>query len=213
MGHPADGFGAKLALHIVEPDTRVRAMLARTCFEIGHHAEVYSSFAEIHNYPPRAGVVLARDNANDGSAAHLIDILAKAGVCLPVIAFDDQPGPQRIVDAIKAGALDYLELPMERERIARCLLRVSTEIDEFSSARRRMLEARARVASLSQREREVLDWLAKGLTNKGIARELKISPRTVEVHRFNMMNKLEVRHAVEAVRLIYDADQRVSQTA
>ncbi|AOL22289.1 Two-component response regulator, FixJ family, consists of REC and HTH domains [Erythrobacter litoralis] len=205
--------GARLVLHIVEAESRVRAMLARICFEMGYHAEVYTGVEEIKNFPPKSGVILARDNADRGGVSHLIDILAEMSVHLPVIAFDACPHPQRIVEAIKAGALDYLELPLERERVARCLLRVATEIDEFSLARRRMLEARARVASLSQREREVLDWLAKGLTNKGIARELNISHRTVEVHRFNMMNKLDVRHAVEAVRLMYDADQPASMSA
>jgi DNA-binding CsgD family transcriptional regulator len=55
------------------------------------------------------------------------------------------------------------------------------------------------------REREVLDWLAEGSSNKAIARELDISPRTVEIHRANMMTKLGARHAAEAVRLKLEA--------
>jgi FixJ family two-component response regulator len=68
-----------------------------------------------------------------------------------------------------------------------------------------MIEARDRISTLSTREREVLDWLAEGSSNKAIARELDISPRTVEIHRANMMNKLGVRHAAEAVRLRLEA--------
>lgn len=68
-----------------------------------------------------------------------------------------------------------------------------------------MIEARDRIATLSAREREVLDWLADGSSNKVIARELDISPRTVEIHRANMMNKLGANHAAEAVRLKLEA--------
>ena len=75
----------------------------------------------------------------------------------------------------------------------------------FGEARRRMIEARNRISNLSRREREVLDWLAEGSSNKAIARELEISPRTVEIHRANMMSKLGARHAAEAVRLKLEA--------
>lgn len=68
-----------------------------------------------------------------------------------------------------------------------------------------MIEARDRIASLSEREREVLEWLSEGSSNKVMARELEISPRTVEIHRANMMNKLGARHAAEAVRLRLEA--------
>ncbi|WP_255548125.1 response regulator transcription factor [Erythrobacter ani] len=68
-----------------------------------------------------------------------------------------------------------------------------------------MIEARGRIANLSVREREVLDWLTEGSSNKVIARRLEISPRTVEIHRANMMHKLGARHAADAVRLRLEA--------
>ena len=105
----------------------------------------------------------------------------------------------------RPGALDYLSLPLETERFERCLARIEKEAEVFGAARRRMIEARDRIASLSVREREVLEWLAEGSSNKVIARELDISPRTVEIHRANMMHKLGARHAAEAVRLKLEA--------
>ena len=84
-------------------------------------------------------------------------------------------------------------------RRARC------RIAKRGAARRRMIEARDRISSLSVREREVLDWLTEGSSNKVITRELDISPRTVEIHRANMMHKLGARHAAEAVRLKLEA--------
>lgn len=131
----------------------------------------------------------------------MLERLSKLGIWLPLIAADTDPRPGRIVEAIKAGALDYLPLPLETERFERCLTRIEKEAEMFGEARRRMIEARNRIASLSVREREVLEWLAEGSSNKVIARELDISPRTVEIHRANMMHKLGARHAAEAVRL------------
>jgi len=72
-----------------------------------------------------------------------------------------------------------------------------------------MIKARTRIANLSTREREVLHWLAEGSSNKAIARELDISPRTFEIHRANMMAKLGAKHAAEAVRLRLESDMEV----
>ena len=82
---------------------------------------------------------------------------------------------------------------------------VHTDAGRHAEARRRLIDARRRIDQLSKREREVLDWLSEGCSNKAIARELEISPRTVEIHRANMMDKLGAGHAAEAVRLRLEA--------
>lgn len=195
----------RLPLHFIDPSTRHRAELARIGFALGHHSEVYGDLGELSVYPPREGIVIARDIPEEGGIAMVLERLGRLGIWLPVIAVDEAPRPGRIVEAIKAGALDYLSLPLENDRFERCLARIETEAEVFGAARRRMIEARDRIASLSAREREVLDWLAEGSSNKAIARELEISPRTVEIHRANMMNKLGASHAAEAVRLKLEA--------
>lgn len=83
--------------------------------------------------------------------------------------------------------------------------RAAKEADAFRAQRARAAEARQRISRLSLREREVLDRLADGCSNKAIARDLDISPRTVEIHRMKMMGKLGARHAAEAVRLRIEA--------
>lgn len=196
---------SKPVLHFVDSSTRNRAELARIGFDLGHHAEVYGDLNELGLHPPRDGIIIARDDPEEGGISSCVERLGKMGVWLPLVAVDHDPQPGRIVEAIKAGALDYLSLPLEPAKVERCLARISTEAENFSEARRRMIEARDRISNLSNREREVLEWLVEGSSNKVIARQLHISPRTVEIHRANMMNKLGARHAAEAVRLRIEA--------
>ncbi len=195
----------KASLHFIDSSSRQRAELARVGFSLGHHSEVYGDLSELSVHPPREGIIIARDMPEEGGVAVCLERLSRLGIWLPLIAVDTQPRPTRIVDAIKAGALDYLSLPLDPERFGRCLTRIAKEAEVFGAARRRMIEARDRISSLSAREREVLEWLAEGSSNKVIARELEISPRTVEIHRANMMSKLGARHAAEAVRLKLEA--------
>lgn len=204
IAHPLSML-RKPTLHFIDPSSRNRAELARIGFSLGHHSEVYGELSELSVHPPRDGIIIARDSAEEGGVAMVLERLSRLGIWLPLIAVETQPRPTRIVEAIKAGALDYLSLPLDPDRFERCLGRIAKEAEDFGQTRRRMIEARERISSLSAREREVLDWLAEGSSNKVIARELDISPRTVEIHRANMMNKLGARHAAEAVRLKLEA--------
>lgn len=209
------GMTYKAPLHFIDPCHRSRAELARTGFELGHHAEVYSDIAELAVHPPRDGIIIVRitdgeeaGEAREGAGAAVVAImrrLGKLGVCLPVLAMAEAPSARQIVDAIKAGALDFLSMPLDGAQLARSLARIEGEAESYSEARRRMIEARSRISNLSAREREVLDWLTRGSSNKLIARKLEISPRTVEIHRANMMSKLGATHAADAVRLRLEA--------
>lgn len=174
-------------------------------FDLGHHCEVYADIDELLALPPERGMVLARDDDGSGSVGLVLRRLASAGIWLPVVATSIDPRPARVVSAVKAGALDYLRLPLRDYRLSETVRRIDQEAAAYGAARRKMIEARSRLASLSPREREVLDWLAEGRSNKMIARELDISPRTVEIHRANLMVKLGAHHAAEAVRLRIEA--------
>ena len=195
----------KQTLHFIDSSSRQRAELARTGFGLGHHAEVYGDITEFCMRPPTDGIVVARDEPAQGGIEKIFERLSDKGIWLPVIATSDEPDTDRIVAAIKAGALDYLPLPLDPKRFSDTLDRIVEEARVSGESRRRMRDARNRRAGLSNREREVLDWLAEGSSNKTIARELEISPRTVEIHRANMMTKLGAKHSAEAVRVRIEA--------
>ncbi|RDC59498.1 Transcriptional regulatory protein FixJ [Alteripontixanthobacter maritimus] len=200
-------------IHFVDPSSRMRAELSRLAYDLGHHAEVYSDGDELVADPPREGILVLRDSPACGEIGDIMDRLAQTGVWLPLIAAAENPQADRIVAAIKAGALDYLSLPLDSTNLANAIQRIGREAREHSVMRRRMIDARTRIANLSVREREVLDWLAEGSSNKLIARELEISPRTVEIHRANMMTKLGAKHSAEAVRMRIEAQIDGTQMA
>lgn len=195
----------RLIIHIVDADARNRASYARIIFDLGHHAEVYENAAELTVQMPGKGIVLAHDDPEGESVIEIMDAISRQGTWLPVIAMDRNPAMERVVNAMRAGAFDYLDQPLDPSALEAVLRRVSAEADMQARQRRRAMEARMRISMLSNREREVLDRLTQGCSNKVIARELDISPRTVEIHRGNMMEKLGARHAADAVRLRLEA--------
>ncbi len=200
------GMDTKPPIHFIDPCSRNRAAMANLAFAIGHHAEVYSDNSELSDRTAVVGLIVAHDIEESGGIASLMRALTERNVWLPVIAAAENMQPERIVAAMKAGALDYLSLPLHQATFARTIRAIAPEAEAFAEARRTMFAARNRIADLSQREREVLDRLSRGSSNKEIARDLDISPRTVEIHRSNMMNKLGAQHSAQAVRMRIEAD-------
>lgn len=202
----------RTTLHIVGGDSRSRAEQARIAFALGHHAEVYSEFEELVDRPPNEGIIIAADDGEAGMTGSLIKKFGEHGIWLPVVVASDEPKIERAVSAIKAGAIDYLTLPLEMGSFVRRLAGIIAESREYSERRRREVFARRSIAMLSRREHEVLELLSAGRSNREIGSLLDISPRTVEIHRGNMMTKLAAGHIADAIRLWLDAQFELPAT-
>ena len=102
---------------------------------------------------------------------------------------------------MKLGAIDFLEKPFEDERLIEAIRTAVADTTDRARAEAAAAQVASRVNALSPRERQVMEGLVAGLSNKTIARDLNISPRTVEVYRDNVMTKLQAASLSEVVRL------------
>lgn len=193
---------SRLTVHIVARDAGSRAQISRLVFEAGHHAEIYADIGEFLSHAPERGIVIINDDARDDTAL----LTAMNHTCLPVIVTSEAPAVRSVVTAMRAGAVDYLAAPLASEDVYQALDRVSAmDLVRTTEKRARVIRARKSISNLSKRENEVLRLLVAGQSNKGVARELAISPRTVEIHRSKMMSKLGARCVADAVRIGIDA--------
>lgn len=116
------------------------------------------------------------------------------------------------VRAMKGGAVDFIEKPFQKAVLLSAIEHGTARLQQSASSLREANNASVKLQLLSARERDVLDGLAKGLPNKSIAYDLGISPRTVEIHRANLMAKLGVKSLSEALRVAFAAEGSPSAT-
>jgi len=120
---------------------------------------------------------------------------------LPVVIMTGHGDVPLAVEAMKLGAVDFLEKPFEDDRLIG-MIEMALKRAELGARDEAMTQdIAARLASLSPRERQVMDGLTAGLSNKLIARDYNISPRTIEVYRANVMTKMQAGSLSELVRL------------
>ena len=191
---------------VISPESRVRTAAVRLLLKIGH-AEPFESVEDFASYSNAKSTLLVHDKNGDVEKVH--SYLTSKGELCPIIAFAEQPEISRVVDAIAAGAIDYLPLPLSLDAIRQRLPEVLTRWERINKKEVRRIEAQQRIKQLSRRQREVLAHLAEGQTYKAIGQALEISPRTVEIHRALLMQTLDVENTVEAVRLAFEGELSV----
>lgn len=136
----------------------------------------------------------------------LMKILRERDIDWPVIAMTAHGDIPIAVQVIKLGAIEFLEKPFEFEALQACLQSAFSQLAAGNETVAARNAARELFALLSPREREVIDVLMQGISNKAAAHHLSLSVRTVEMHRANALAKLKVKSIAEVVRLANDAE-------
>ena len=192
-------------VHLIDDDEGVRQAVAFLLTTSGFAVRVYESAAAfldaLPSVQPGCVVTDVRMPGMDGLALHRE--LKSRGVTQPVIVITGHADVPLAVEAMKAGAVDFIEKPFNDDVL---LSAIRVAIDRHGRDTRHSEEIaaiKAKLASLSPREREVLDGLVAGLPNKTIAYDLKISARTVEVHRANLMTRMGARSVADLVRMVF----------
>ena len=147
-----------------------------------------------------AGCVLTDVRMPGVDGMELLRRLNSGARKLPVIVMTGHGDVPLAVEAMKLGALDFLEKPFDDDRLIGMIETALAQNETGSKNEALSADMAARVASLTQRERQVMQGLVTGQSNKTIAREYDISPRTVEVYRANVMTKMQAGNLSELVR-------------
>ena len=190
-------------LILLDADFRRRAAISHLLTTTEIHAEPFENLTELARRWPRDGVIFVHDDADMVRAA--IEQMTQLGQWLPLIAYAEQPDTGRVVQAVLNGAIDYLAWPLDVPMVQGALLMAEESRTTLGNSKLREAMARSRVQKLTRREREVLAGVADGLSNRRIGERLEISPRTVEIHRANMLNKMGANHTSEAIRIAIEA--------
>ena len=189
------------AVYVVDDDSSTRELLAWLMKREGLEVHTYGDpRAFLEGYPSGAPGCLILDLDMPGmSGLDLQQNLKAAGVALPVIFLSGRADVPHAVRAVKEGAIDFIEKPFDYKQVV-ALVRDCLARDADSRVRREAQRASSeRLAQLTQREREVLDLVVAGKTNRDIAEVLDISVKTVEAHRARLMEKVGAESLAELV--------------
>ena len=201
-------MNAEPIVHIVDDEAPLRSALALLARSVQLKAQTYASAAEfLEAWRPGAPGCLVLDVRMPGmSGIDLLERLRDVAGTLPAIVMTGHGDVSTAVRAMRAGAIDFIEKPFQDQPLLDLIhegIRRSIDASAQGAAR---ATARARIGSLTPREREVLVFLVEGTLNKVIADRLDISPRTVEQHRSHIMEKTGARSLSELVRMALKAE-------
>jgi two-component system response regulator FixJ len=190
------------SVFVVDDDPDIRDSLAMLLQASGYQTQAFESATSFlaSDAPDSIGCLIVDVQMPEMDGMALQKELVARHSPLQVIVMTGHAEIPIAVGAMKAGAVDFLEKPFDEpvllDSVRRALDRASTAGDQTKEAR----TAAARIALLTERERQVLDLIVAGKANKVIAHELSISPRTVEIHRARVMEKMDAGNLADLVR-------------
>jgi two-component system response regulator FixJ len=194
-------MGSDVRIHVVDDDAAMRDSLAFLLESAGFQAELYDGAQPLlAALPDLAGCVLTDIRMPGMDGLELLRLIRASGRNVPVVIMTGHGDVPLAVEAMKLGAADFIEKPFDDEALLRALRDASRRAEPKQTVDPEAEAIRQRVARLSQRERQVFGLVVAGQTNKVIARELALSPRTVEIYRANVMTKMQAAGLSELVR-------------
>jgi two-component system response regulator FixJ len=193
----------KAIVHVIDDDEAIRQSLAFLLQAAKLEVKTYASaMAFLDALPDAAANCVITDIRMPGmSGVDLLRRLKELKIGVPVIVITGHGDVALAVEAMKAGAVDFLEKPFDDDVLLASVQAALKRQDGETKRHTERLEIEGRLAGLSNRERDVLGGLVAGRANKQIAFDLGISPRTVEIYRANLMNKMKAGSLSDLVRM------------
>src|SRR4051794_4698284 len=193
----------KAVVHVIDDDEAMRESLAFLLSAVGLEVRTYDSALAFLDVAPHAeaGCVITDVRMPGLSGVDLLRRLRELRLSVPVIVITGHGDVPLAVEAMKIGAIDFLEKPFDDEVL---LASVRSALDALHRDHKRdaeRSEIEGRLGGLSKRERDVLEGLVAGHANKQIAYDLGISPRTIEIYRANLMTKMQAATLSDLVRM------------
>ena len=194
-------------VYLVDDEAALRRSISFMLRTAGFNIECFESGEAFLRAAPALamGCVLLDVRMTGMDGLQVQAAMRERGLALPVIIITGHGDVGLAVRAMKAGAVDFIEKPFEKARLLESLDIACKHHGEEAEIRRIAENARVLLNVLAARERDVLDGLVDGQPNKAIAYALGISPRTVEIHRANLMLKLEAHSLSDALRIAFMA--------
>ena len=190
-------------IHVIDDDDAARDSLAFLLQSADMNVVTYESAKSFISSLPKAnaGCVITDVRMPGMSGVDLLRRLKELGIDIPVIVITGHGDVQLAVEAMKTGAVDFLEKPFDDEVMLASVRSALSKGERAAHHDAERLALNERLATLSSRERDVLEGLVEGHPNKIIAFNLGISPRTVEIYRANVMTKMKAESLSVLVRM------------
>lgn len=196
-------MAAEAIVYVVDDDDAMRDSLDFLLSSAGFSVQVFDSATSFLAALPanQVGCVVTDVRMPGMDGIELLKRLKRGGSPLGVVIMTGHGDVPLAVEAMKLGAVDFVEKPFEDERLIDTIRTALAGAVGVGNGDALALQLAARVETLSPRERQVMEGLVAGLSNKSIARDYDISPRTVEVYRANLMTKMQAANLSELVRM------------
>ena len=193
----------KAVVHVIDDDEAMRQSLAFLLGTVGMKVQTYESAMAFLAVAPeiKSGCIITDVRMPEVSGLDLLRRVRELELGIPVIMITGHGDVPLAVEAMKIGALDFLEKPFDDEVLLASVRSALNQLDQDQRRQTERSDIQARLETLSNRERDVLEGLIAGHANKQIAYDLGISPRTIEIYRANLMTKMQASSLSNLVRM------------